>query len=333
MRSAAPPVAFLAIALGLAVACSSSSDDGTTPSGDDDAGSTSSSGSSGASSSSSSSSGSSSGSSGGGDAGTDAADASDGGGGRDLSTDKSKFLGASRCATSGLQLCEDFESGTLDKTIWSVVGTAPVIDGMKFARGAKALHITMNSNGASYIKETKTFPATNNTYWGRAFIYFASLPTVSGAFNYAHWTFAAASGTGVAGEIRLSGQLQDGKNLFGVGTDNKSATGTGDWTNSDKDPMNMPAPVPTATWMCIEWEHNGAANETKFYWDAVEHPSLATTTTKHGTSDGLGANPYVLPTFNAVWVGWQEYQTQPNEKWEMWVDEIGIDPKRIGCVQ
>jgi hypothetical protein len=262
----------------------------------------------------------------------------DGGGGvtdsgtsRDLSTDRTKFFGASRCAAAGLLLCEDFESGTLDKATWSVVGQTPTIDGVQAARGAKALHISLTGNGASYIKETKTFPAPNNTYWGRAFVYFNQLPKpdVDAGFTYAHWTFAAGVGTGVKGEIRLSGQLQAAGNIFGVGTDSTPAeAGTGDWTTSDNDPMGSPKPVPTKSWLCIEWEHSGQTNETRFFWDATEHTSLHTTATKHG---GNQANPYILPSFTEAWIGWQEYQAN-SEQFELWVDEIGIDKNRIGCV-
>jgi hypothetical protein len=254
--------------------------------------------------------------------------ASEGGaidGGRDLSSDRAAFFGASRCASAGLKFCEDFESGSLDTATWTKVGTAPVVDGLQHARGQKALHITVNGNGPSYIRETKSFPATNNSYWGRMFVWFESLPAAP--LTYAHWTFAAATGTGVPGEIRLSGQLQNGKNLFGVGTDNQTPTGTGDWTNSDKDPANAPVAVPTKQWLCIEWLHQGSTNETRFFWDAVEHPSLYTSSSKHGGN----ANAYVLPQFAALWVGWNEYQTT-TEKFEMWVDEIALDDQRIGCV-
>ncbi|MDB4947120.1 MAG: hypothetical protein JWP97_6654 [Labilithrix sp.] len=307
-------------------ACSSSPDDA--PAALDAGSASSSSGTSGTSGSSGTSGTSGSSGTSGADAGVDAAEAgADAGGARDLSTNRTAFFGASRCAGAGLQLCEDFESGTLDTTTWKVTGTAPTIDGVQKARGAKALHIKMNANGASYVKETKTFPATNNTYWARAFVYFASLPAPP-AMTYSHWTFAAATGTGVQGEIRLSGQLQNGANHFGVGTDSgSSATGTGDWTNSDKDPTNAVRAVPTKEWMCIEWMHDGEHDETKFFWDAVEHPSLATTAAKHGGN----TNPYVLPEFNALWFGWQEYQTSSGP-FEMWVDEIAVDPKRIGCV-
>jgi hypothetical protein len=263
-----------------------------------------------------------------GDAGN-AADARMAPGGRSLSTDRNAFFGKSRCADAKVQLCEDFESGTLDTTTWKVSGDTPVIDGIQAARGSKALHIVKNGNGQSYIRETKTFPEPGNTYYGRMFVYFNSLPA-DPDMTYAHWTIIGAVGTGVSGEIRVSGQLQNKVNHFGVGTDNRTdPNGTGDWTNSDNDPKGMPAAVPQKSWACIEWMHKGDTNETRFYWDAVEHPSLYTMpSTKHG---GNAAQPYILPQFTSVWVGWQEYQTA-TAKFEMWIDEIAIDGARIGCV-
>src|SRR5262249_6330186 len=46
-------------------------------------------------------------------------------GGRDFSTDRSAFFGNSRCSSAGVRLCEDFESGALDRNTWAVVGTMP----------------------------------------------------------------------------------------------------------------------------------------------------------------------------------------------------------------
>jgi hypothetical protein len=247
-------------------------------------------------------------------------------GGRDYSTDRSLFLGASRCAQAGVQLCEDFESGSINKSVWTVSGTAPVVDGVQAARGSKALHITQKGNGLSYIKETMTFSEPNNTYFGRVFVYFNSL--AGPPMTYAHWTIIAASGTGVSGEIRVSGQLQNGKNLFGVGTDNRvDPMGTGDWTNSDNDPTGMPSAVPLKQWICIEWMHKGNTNETRFWWDATEHRSLYTSSSVHGGN----TMPYLLPQFTNVWIGWQEYQTS-TETFELWMDEVAIDTARIGCV-
>ncbi len=254
-------------------------------------------------------------------------DASDSGGGRDLTTDTTKFGlgGPTLCATANVQLCEGFETGSLDPNTWKVIGTPPTIDSVQTARGLKALHIKQSGDGPSYIEETRTFPAKNNTYFGRAFVWFATL--AGPPMNYAHWTFIGAVGTNVSGEIRVSGQFQNGKNLFGVGTDNRvDDAGTGDWTTSDTDFNGNPTAVPTNQWLCIEWLHKGDTNETRLYWNAVEHPSLHTT----ATTNGGNGNPYILPDFTSVWLGWQEYQPSTLQ-FDMWLDEIAIDPSRIGC--
>jgi hypothetical protein len=250
---------------------------------------------------------------------------------RDLSTDRQRFFGASRCAGAGVQLCEDFESGSLDASTWTVLGAnKPAIGTEQAARGSHALHLKVSGGGLSAIREAKTFPAAKNSYYGRAFVYFTSLPQVTSGFNYSHWTIIGATGSQVSGEIRVGGQLQGGANHWGVGTDSGSAPGgTGDWTNSDRDPSAKPEAVPTAQWLCIEWLHDGEHNETRFWWDGVEHPSLHTeASTPHG---GNSSVPYVLPKFQQVWLGWQEYQSS-SQTFELWLDEIAIDGARIGCV-
>src|SRR5262249_15626080 len=105
-------------------------------------------------------------------------------GGRDFSTDRSRFFGARRCAAAGVDFCEDFESGSLAG--YTVYG-APTIDGVKAARGQKALHVIAPSKAMVAVSTEKVFPATNNTYYGRLFVYFASLPRPVGTQTFAHW--------------------------------------------------------------------------------------------------------------------------------------------------
>lgn len=270
----------------------------------------------------------------GGGAGT----ASGGAGARDFSTNRDSFFGASRCASAGVQLCEDFESGTLDAATWKTGGVAPTIDELQAARGKKALHVKQGQ-GNSQIRTSKPFPAMNGRYWGRAFVYLNAMPHFSNeadSLNYSHWTVIAATGAKVAGEVRIGGQLQKRYqnatplNFWGVGTDNRNEPeGSGDWTNADDDPKGAAKPVAEKQWSCIEWMGDYMTDETKFFLDGVEHPSLSTTlTTKHG---GNPDKPFYLPEFNAIWFGWAEYQPT-TQQFELWFDEIAIDPERIGCV-
>jgi hypothetical protein len=269
------------------------------------------------------------------------ASAGSGGTGGVSGPDAGAILGGdSKCAQSKFQLCEDFETGTLDMSTWKLQGTAPTIDGDHVARGKKALHIKDASGMSTHLTETKTFREPDNTYYGRMFIYFKSLPAPMASFTYSHWTILAATGDGPGsgGEIRFGGQMQNGVNRWGTGTDNQSPGGTGDWTNIDQDPApdGMPSHVPTDQWMCIEWMHAGPdTNLTKIWWDGTEHPSIATTKTNLGTklaranaTSGMG--DFILPNFTALWIGWQAYQGG-GETFELWMDEIAIDHTRIGC--
>ncbi len=239
---------------------------------------------------------------------------------RDFTSDRNKFFGASRCAQAGLQLCEDFEAGTVSNA-WSISGSVVVEGGMS-ARGTKAMHIHKVGNGSAYIKEKVTFPARNNTYYGRVFVNFQSIPKAP--MTSGHWTILAATGTGVSGEVRFGSWFHNNLSYFGVGTDGP----TGDWTQSDNDPAGAPRSIPLNEWVCIEWMHKGDTSDTKVWWDGVEHPSMATSLTKHGGN----SSQFKLPTFNSLWIGWSEYQTS-TQTFDLWIDEIGIDSERIGCVQ
>jgi hypothetical protein len=264
--------------------------------------------------------------------------ATGGTGARDFSSNRDAFFGDSRCAAANVQFCEDFESGTLDTATWKTGGTAPVIDEVQHARGKKALHVSQGS-GNSLIRTGKVFPAMNGRYWGRAFVYLNAMPHQSAdadSLTYSHWTILAATGAMVAGEVRVGGQLQKryqnatALNFWGVGTDNRNEPeGSGDWTNADDDPKGAAKAVVEKQWQCVEWMGDYMTDETKFFLDATEHPSLATTTmTKHG---GIPTKPFLLPEFNAIWFGWAEYQPT-TQKFELWFDEIAIDHERIGCV-
>jgi hypothetical protein len=246
--------------------------------------------------------------------------------GRDLSTDPERFFGESRCATAGVRFCEGFEGEALDPAVWRTTGTAPKIEPGRAARGGKALHVVRKGNGPAYARTRKPFPAPRNRYYGRAFVYFDALPTAP--MRYSHWTIVGGAGEGRGEEIRIGGQLQQGVNRFGVGTDNDGPTGTGDWTNPDREPNPSGYGVPEKRWICLEWLHDGEKHETRVFLDGAPHPSLFTSATEHG---GRQSVPYTLPAFTSVWLGWFEYQPT-DQRFELWIDEVAIDDERIGCV-
>ncbi|MGZ3441799.1 MAG: hypothetical protein ACXVDD_19900, partial [Polyangia bacterium] len=196
------------------------------------------------------------------------------------------------------------------------------LDTSQFARGKQSLHLHLVGQSWATISETRTVPAAGNHFFGRLFFRASAIPTTNP--SAAHWTLVAGSGNGTS-EIREGGI--SGK--WGTGTDNQGPGGTGDWTNADNDPAGNPKPVPSNTWACIEWEYDGGNNETRFWWDGVEHPSMHTTSTMHG---GTQSVPYLLPQFTNVKIGWMLYQNPVSPTtFDVWIDEIAIDSQRIGC--
>jgi hypothetical protein len=234
--------------------------------------------------------------------------------------------GPSKCPNAEFLLCDGFEGDKIDSALWTTMQTAPALDTMHAARGSRALHMHTTATGASGLTTTKIFPVAAGRYYGRMFVYIEALPTSP---QWAHWTLVGANPTQGKGEIRVGGQYDGKINRWGVGTDQGP---TGDWTNLDEDPKNAVQPVPEKAWVCVEWMHDSDNDETSFYLDGVEHPSLHTTAdVKHmGNADVK----YEIPELGSVWVGfWNYNQNKPvtPSQFDVWIDEVAFDDARIGC--
>jgi polysaccharide lyase-like protein len=219
---------------------------------------------------------------------------------------------ASRCATAGVALCEDFENG-LDAATWTTTksGDATIeVDAAHPARGSKALHIKTAGSGYAYITEKKSFPATNNILYGRMFVYLGDPFATDG-----HFTLAEGAGTGVPAKIRFGGQNK----VLGVGTDGGDS---GDWTDKDD------KPIPAQTFICTEFQFKADSNEFHVWVDDVERPLLNRGVMQH--------EKFAMPTFNSLWFGYWLYAGSipgQTEAQELWIDEIAVDFKPIGCTR
>lgn len=253
--------------------------------------------------------------------------ASSGGAGSGGAPNDGDFFGASRCDQAGLLLCDGFEGATIDSALWTISkadGNTVELTTDHAARGQKSIHIVAN-NGHGYLENDTIFPVANNDYFGRMFL---RVKRFSTTVAHAHWTVAEGAGSGNGSKIRVGGQysLDDSFNFWGVGSDGGP---TGDWTWHDDDPDGMPEEPPTDAWTCLEWEHKGSTNETRFFVDGIEHPSLHTTATNHG---GNQSEEYILPMMQSFWFGWVQYQGDP-EPFDVWIDEVALDDERIGCAK
>jgi hypothetical protein len=218
------------------------------------------------------------------------------------------IAGPSRCATAGVAFCEDFENG-LSTAIWTTTqngDATAVVDDLHAARGTKALHVkTTAGNGFAYITEKMSFPATGNILYGRMFFWLGDDFTTDG-----HFSLAEGKGTGNGAGIRFGGQNK----FLGVGTDGGAS---GDWTDKDN------KLIPSKTWICAEFEFKGSTNEFYVWSDDVER-----TTLHRGVAQHSG---FAMPQFNSLWFGYWMYNLK--EPQELWIDEIAVDFKPIGCAK
>ncbi|HVZ71788.1 MAG TPA: hypothetical protein VHJ20_05375 [Polyangia bacterium] len=234
---------------------------------------------------------------------------------------------ASTCTTSGTELCEDFESGALDPKIWgqhASGGASIVVDGAHTRNGsAFALHVKLKAGGqqTAQITDAVTFPAKDNTFYTRAWIYFdPDLPADQmGGFHMAYLLATGnndlgfvEAGLGSAGDKQWLGYSE----YYGDGPD-VHAHGP---TFTEFGPRSDTRVVPK-TWTCLELMQGGDATTThrRVWVDGVELPEQK--------SDFSDRKP---PTFSLVSIGVLQYHPTPTLA-DVWIDDVRVSHARIGC--
>jgi hypothetical protein len=220
-------------------------------------------------------------------------------------------------------LCESFEDiadgAPPNPAIWTRTSNDIVVDSARAANGGKkALHIPPLLRGAKYIRENKTVAAMGKSFYGRLFFWIEKQPTEKPATLY-HWTLLEAD---EADSISAGRVLRLGGHIEASGTNwlrfNFETHGNpGETGLSDQSAVLSPR-----QWYCAEFYYSLTDNEARFWLDGVEDPKL------HWKGPMAG---YTFPAAIA-WMtfGWAEYQAALTP-WELWIDEIALDTKKIGC--
>ncbi len=232
-----------------------------------------------------------------------------------------------QCVTSGTELCDSFESGQLDKTIWKTVllGPSPsaTVDSMHAHTGKYAAHlqVTPGNQSTAQITEGVTFPATNDTFYTRIWAYFS--PAVMWPSNPPdfHTGFIIASGKNDLGTVDLA---------VGANLDPSSNAGPMHYLGysiyngppKDEFGPRSPTAVVTLAWTCIELLESGqgGVNAVRRIWvDGME------LTEQYNTFSGQKP-----PAFDTVAIGIWEYHPTPSLS-DMWVDDVRVSSQQIGC--
>jgi hypothetical protein len=221
------------------------------------------------------------------------------------------------------QLCESFEGeegAAPDPKVWMRNNDGLALSSHRAARGMRSLHVPPMTGGQNFIRETKTFPPMNGAFYGRFFLWIERIPVEAPDRLY-HWTFleGSDSDTDKGGwVIRLGGHHRANRLSlirFNINTH------TGEGEDGTADLVNGFQPQ---RWYCIEFYWDTPKSEARFWINGVEDTML------HWLKNRAGA--YVFPTLKTLRFGWAEYQGTKTP-YEAYIDEIAIDPGRIGCEQ
>jgi hypothetical protein len=221
------------------------------------------------------------------------------------------------------QLCESFEGeegAAPNPAIWSRSNDGLVLSSKYAARGTKSLHVPPMNSGQYFIRESKTFPAMNGAFYGRFYLWIERVPVEKPAGLY-HWTFLEGSDTDTPTNgwvIRLGGHHRsNGASYVRFNINTHTPEG-------EDGLFDMVHGFQAKQWYCIEFYFNTPNSEARFWINGAENPML------HWMKNKAGA--YTFPTLKTLRFGWAEYQAT-NTPYESYIDEIAIDPNRIGCDQ
>ncbi len=241
-------------------------------------------------------------------------------------TDAASEISAATCATAGTELCEDFESGALDAKIWgqhASGGATLSVDGAHTHGGAFALHVKLmaGKQATAQITDAVTFPAKNNTFYTRAWIYIdPDLPADDmGGFHMAYLLATGnndlgfvEAGLGAAGDKQYLGYSE----YYGAGPD-VHAHGP---TFTEFGPRSN-LRITTKTWICLELMQGGDATTThrRVWINDAELPEQM--------NDFSDRKP---PAFSLMSIGVLQYHVTPILT-DVWFDDVRVSSARIGC--
>lgn len=227
----------------------------------------------------------------------------------------------------GALICEDFESYTVGKAPagpWatSTNGGAIAVDSTHAKSGTKSVHVTTLGQAAYEsafigIVGAPTFPVAGNLVYGRMMVWLKAAPTQT-----THWT-------NIQGEGPVPGQSYRAVNRYGGQySPNLMANYDTQGVASDCWQHSMTA-MPTQTWACFEWRFDTPNNRMDFWLNGTSIPALTVIGQGQGCINNGTNGKWNLPNYDAMRVGWEHYQT--SNPIDMWIDDVALDVKRIGC--
>ena len=237
----------------------------------------------------------------------------------------------SPCVTAGSELCEDFETGQLDMTRWKMnkpsASASIAVDDVHAHGGKYAVHIKVvpNQQSTAMINESVTFPTASNSFYARMYVYFSpDIPVAGGANPDMHCGFLLGNGNNNLGNV------QAGLGLAGFGSAKQWLSYSIFYANPKFEFGPWSKSVIAANqWQCVEVLEDGSNPNTEIrrVWvEDVELPELMTDSAKAAG----GQTNHLPPKWASASFGIWEYHPIPTLS-DMWIDDIRVSTKKIGC--
>jgi len=235
------------------------------------------------------------------------------------------------CTTAGSELCEDFESGTLDMQRWKInkpsASASIAVDDLHAHTGKFAVHIKVvpNQQSTAMIDETVTFPGATNAFYARMFVYFSpDIPVAGGANPDMHSGFLLGNGNNDRGTV------QAGLGLSGFGSARQWLSYSIFYANPKFEfGPSSKSVIAANKWQCVEIFEDGSDPKTEIRQVWVDDQELTELKTDSAKAAG-GQSNHLPPKWDRVSFGIWEYHPIPVLS-DMWIDDIRVSSKKIGC--
>ncbi len=225
--------------------------------------------------------------------------------------------------------CDDFEAhhaGQAPGAPWTVRtwqnDSQVTIDGAHAHSGTNALKVAVTAgSGKRAAVENKSpsiFPLSGNAMYGRMWIWLTQAPP-----DGVHWT-------NIQGEGPVAGQSFRAMYRYG-GMNQQRFLANYETTNVSTDCWKESATViPQSRWACFEWHFDGPTNQMNFWMDGTALADLTVMSTGAGCIGQATNGVWQAPTFDALLIGWEHYQSS-SVPISMWIDDVAVAAARVSC--